>query len=118
MGYTRKNGRYADVEALILASLTTETADGNGSQEVELGDRRVVRMTLDVTASSGTSETLDVDIETSPDGVNWYVAGSFAQATGVTSERKTVAIDRYVRAAWDIGGTTPSFTFSLIGESA
>lgn len=116
-GYTMADGRYAEVEPVTLAASAARTATGNGSG-AELGDRRVARLKLDVTAASGTSPTLDVTIQTSRDGTTWYTAGTFAQRTGIANESKVFAIDRHVRASWTIGGTTPSFTFSIIGEAA
>lgn len=116
-GYTMGDGRYADVEPITPAASAARTTTGNGSG-IELGDRRVARLKLDVTAASGTSPTLDVTIQTSRDGSTWYTSGTFAQKTGVSNESKVFAVDRFVRASWTIGGTTPSFTFSIIGEAA
>ncbi len=49
----------------------------------------------------------------------WRSLGSaYTQATGVTSQRIVVGgTDRWVRASYTIGGTTPSFTWSLVGEA-
>lgn len=117
MGYHMQSGRYANVEDLILAPSAARTATGNGAA-VELGDRTAVRLTLDVTAASGTGPTLDVTVQTSRDGVTWYEAGTFTQATGAGTQRKVFAVDRFVRGSWTVGGTTPSFTFSMLGEAA
>ena len=119
MGYHMNNGRFADVEDLILVARQVVDADGNGDA-TELGDRAVARVTLEVHAApTGTNPTLDVDIETSPDGINWHVAASFVQATGVTSQRLAVPVDRFVRAAWTVGGTdSPGFTYGVSGEAA
>ncbi len=71
---------------------------------------------LDVTAASGTSPTLDVTYETTADeGSTYFTHTSFTQATGVTTERKVftapVGVDGKINCT--IGGTSPSFTFSL-----
>lgn len=70
---------------------------------------------LVVTAASGTTPTLDVVIEDTIDGVNWFNIATFAQVTGAATQ-----VQRYsgvkgpqVRARATIGGTTPSFTFSV-----
>ena len=69
---------------------------------------------LNVTAASGTSPTLDVKLETSSDGTNWYTVAAFAQKTGISSERKGFApLDDYARWTWTVGGTTPNFTFAI-----
>lgn len=116
MGYATKSGRWANTVDLPLAASAARTATGTGSA-VEPGDRGVARLFLNVTAASGTSPTLNVTIQTSNDGSTWRSAGTFTQATAVSSQRATFNIDRYVRATWTIAGTTPSFTFSITGEA-
>ena len=65
--------------------------------------------------------TLDVAVETSADNGatdTWRSIGSFTQATSTTTQRKSFAgCDRFIRASPTIGGTTPSFTFSVTGEA-
>jgi hypothetical protein len=118
MGYTMQDGRHADVVDVVLHPSAARTAGGNAGAQ-ELGDRAAVRLTLVVSAASGTDRTLDVAVETSRDGATWYSAGAFAQATGTGTQRKTFVVDRYVRCAWTIGGTdTPTFAFDLRGEAA
>lgn len=71
---------------------------------------------LDVTVVSGTTPILDVKVQTSDDNIDWYDAGSaFAQITAASKPAvlKLTNFGNYVRAVWTIGGTTPSFTFSL-----
>lgn len=117
MGYMTSTGRWADTQTVSLAASAARTATGSGTG-VELGDRSVARLVLDISAASGTTPTLDVVVQCSSDNATWYTAGTFTQATGTGTERKVVNLDRYVRASWTIGGTTPSFTFSLTGEAA
>lgn len=71
--------------------------------------------TLHVTAVSGTSPTLDVTIQHSPDNSTWADLVSFSQTTASTSERVTVSgsVDRYVRESHTIGGTSPNFTYTV-----
>ncbi|MEW6095366.1 MAG: hypothetical protein AB1567_02400 [bacterium] len=69
---------------------------------------------LDITAASGTSPTLDVTIEYSPDGSRWFTHTSFSQKT--TTGKDTLRISSlgaYMRIKYTIAGTTPSFTFSV-----
>lgn len=100
---------------------------------------------LDVTAQSGTSPTLDVSIETSVDGgTTWYTAFMYAQITTSTPQIRldirdtgigftevgavttitssvTTAINQNTvltadnRVRWQIGGTSPSYTFAVWG---
>lgn len=117
MSYTTAKGRSADTLALSLHDSAARTATGTGSS-YELGDRGVLRLLLDVTAASGTSPTLDVAVETSYDGSTWRSVAAFAQKTAAGTERKSFSgCDRFVRITYTIGGTTPSFTFSVSGEA-
>lgn len=116
MGYPTKSGRWANTEPLTLATSAARTANGNGSS-IETGDKAVARLLLDVTARTGTTPTLDVTIQTSYDGITWRTAGTFTQATATGQQRGIFTLDRYVRAAWAVGGTTPNFTFSITGEA-
>jgi hypothetical protein len=113
-----RTGQFADIDDVELAASAARTATGQGAA-VALGDRGTLRLLLDVTAASGTGPTLDVTVETSFDGATgWRSLGTFAQKTAVASERKSFpGCDRYVRATWTVGGTTPSFTFSVAGEA-
>lgn len=74
---------------------------------------------LDVTAASGTSPTMDITYQVSPDnGTNWYNHTALTQATGVTSERKVLTDPIGVLGRFNVtlGGTSPSFTFTLHQE--
>lgn len=121
MGYNINSGKYAgqfaDTRDLVLQPSAAQTATFNGAA-FELGDRRVARLKLDVTAASGTTPTLDITVQISRDGVTWYTSGTFAQKTGVSNELKAFLLDRFVRIAATLGGTTPNFTFSVAGETA
>lgn len=113
------SGRFANTLSAILwpaGSVLTATAN---SQALELGDRGTLRCTLAVTAASGTTPSMTVQMQTSPDGTTWTNLGAaYTAATGVTSQSQIFsAVDRFVRAVATITGTTPSFTFSLSGEA-
>lgn len=122
MGFhNSRNSEFADVEEITLFS-GTATATANGDA-IAVGDRFGARLTLDVTAASGTSPTLDVKIQTRKDADDTWrdLAGTgipaFTQATAAGSQRKCFSgFDREIRYVATLGGTTPSFTFSLSGE--
>jgi hypothetical protein len=117
MGYNKADGQYADTKDVTLQASVTKTATYTGSA-VEVGDRGVGRFLLTVSAASGTTPTLDVLIQTSYDNSTWRSVASFTQATSTTTERLSFSgLDRYVRAKATIGGTTPSFTYSVAGEA-
>lgn len=93
-----------------------ETATGN-SDKVDVGRFLEALVFLNVTAASGTTPTLDIKIQTSDDGSDWYdfnPASAFTQKTATAKDSlKLTNVGKYIRAVWTIGGTTPSFTFSL-----
>jgi hypothetical protein len=113
------------VEQKTLANVVAATTSSNAGA-VDLDSLQGV-FYLDVTAASGTTPTLDVDIE-EQDLVSgkWFVVASFTQAGAVTQERILSPSPanngapypgglpgRKYRAAYAIGGTTPSFTFKV-----
>jgi hypothetical protein len=118
-GYNRSNGAgWADTDTVNITDPVTLTATAS-TTPIEPGDRGTLRLLLTVSAASGTTPTLDVSIETSFDGqTGWRSMGAFTQATAAGSQRKSFSgADRFVRATATIGGTTPSFTFSVNGEA-
>lgn len=71
------------------------------------------RFYLNVSAVSGTSPTLDVDIVATIGGED-YVLASFTQKTAAGKE--TITIDgcpKEVKAVYTLGGTSPDFTFEV-----
>lgn len=118
MGYVTAGLRTSRGRAVTLAASAARTATADGTA-VEIADKGAVRLLLDVTAASGTTPTLDVTVETSYDGsTGWTSLGTFTQKTAAGTQRKNFSgADRFVRATWAIGGTTPSFTFSVVGEA-
>lgn len=106
--------------SVALASSVTLTASAAGSA-VDIGDAATLRLDLVITAKAGTNPTLDIDVQSSPDGsTNWVTVASFAQQTNTTAGVHKVfgPCDRYVRINSTIGGTgSPSFTFSVTGQA-
>lgn len=98
----------------ILLTSAARTASGEGSV-LDLEKSKELIATLDVTAASGTSPTLDVKLQHSPDGSKWSDLGTaFAQKTAAGREVKVFTqFHRFVKVVYTIGGTSPSFTFSV-----
>lgn len=109
----RKRHVNAYLTTVLLAS-GARTASGEGLS-TDLGNTKELVVTLDVSAVGGTTPTLDVKLQHSPDGVKWSDLGTaFGQKTGVSREVKAFTqYHRYVKAVYTIGGTAPSFTFSV-----
>ena len=90
-----------------------ETADGQGSA-FHVGRFTEALLFLDVTAASGTSPTLDFDVESgSADDALGYIHTEPAQITAAGKTLvKLTNIAPWLRLAWQIGGSSPSFTFT------
>lgn len=121
---------------LKASSATTATAASTGVDLVTAvysTDNRhegaAVAVYLDITAASGTNPTLDVKIQCSPDNTTWFDPAALSTATGtanrdhfVFAQKTTTGQDikilaavpcRYIREYHTVGGTTPSFTYSI-----
>lgn len=116
---------------IVIHPSGAETATWT-SGDFDAGDNRGVHLVLDVTAASGTTPTLDVKIQRKDPTSGKYVdlpGGAFAQKTGTGTDDLTIypgiaetnnrsvsdVIGGIYRAVCTLGGTTPSFTFSLAG---
>lgn len=122
---------FANDVVTVVAS-TTETATGQ-SATINARGFKGASFYLDVTAAGGTSPTLDLTIEVyDPVGDAWHAipGAAFAQATAVSTQRLVVypgvaetanvsvsdVLGRSYRFVWTIGGTTPTFTFSIVAD--
>ena len=80
-----------------------------------------VAVNIDVTAASGTSPSITFSLEWSDDGSTWATpspAQSFAALTAVSQVIEEFAVlGAFVRLAWTVSGTTPSFTVTAEMEA-
>ncbi len=95
-----------------LASSSARTADGE-SAALDLSRFTEALLYIDVTAASGTAPTLDFDVEAGPaDDELGFIHTGPAQITAAGKVLvKLTNLGEWFRLSWDIGGTTPSFTF-------
>jgi hypothetical protein len=102
----------------VLGAAQTGVTGAGNTAAIEVGARHTLRLRLDVTAASGTTPSLTVNVQTSADGSTWYLVGSFAAKTAVSAESKAFSgLDRFVRLQWAApSGTTPNFSFNVTGE--
>lgn len=102
-----------------FAPSLARTASGAGAEVAGLAVQTTLRVQLNITASAGTGPTLDVVLEDTIDGTNWNTVGSFAQKTATGREviNVTSPFAGTVRARWTVGGTSPSFTFSILAHA-
>jgi phage gp36-like protein len=103
--------------ALVLHALATETASGSGAA-VDLGTFSTARVDLGVSAVAGTIPSLIVGVESSVDGLSgWRSVGALGPVTAAGPLTTTLAgVERYLRGAWVISGTTPAFTFAVTAQ--
>lgn len=103
-------------ETTTLHASAARTASGTTSAVSGYGRTSMMRAQLNVTAATGTAPTLDVVLEDTIDGSNWNTIASFTQATAVTRQVINVPapFGDQVRVRYTVGGTTPSFTFTVL----
>lgn len=105
----------------LTPNLAAQTANGQTAALSGWGEVAQMRLQLNVTAVSGTTPSMTVQIQDSPDGVNWYnvTGGAFTAVTavGVQALNITGPVFDKIRAQWTITGTTPSFTFDVLAAS-
>ena len=94
----------------------TATASGNTKTAfIDASSFKGGLFFLKCSAASGTTPTLTVKVITyDRKTADWYDLVTFTQLTGVGKEMKTVAdIGQRIAIEYTIGGTTPSFTFTV-----
>jgi hypothetical protein len=97
----------------ILAS--TALAESGESGSVDVSGIDELSVYLDISAASGTEPTIDVVIQDSPDGTNWYDHTTFSQKTAVGKDAKRISnFGKFMRAKYTIAGTNPSFTAGIV----
>lgn len=122
----RAHDANSDFTVFESAARTATT----NSTDMENRGARGVRLFLAVTAASGTTPTLDVKVQVKDPINDTYIdlpGSAFAQKTTTATDELTIypgvtvaanrAVSQPLSQKWrvvaTIGGTTPSFTFSL-----
>lgn len=117
-GSQNQLSRGKDVTILAATALT---ATGQ-SAPVDVGGVGVLRAKVVVSAVSGTTPSITPKIQTSHDaGATDPWRDASAAYTALTaagsSPYQSFVVDRYIRVAYTISGTTPSLTVSVAGEA-
>jgi hypothetical protein len=97
----------------------TVTSNGN-TADIDLSLYSIVEIEVKVTAVSGTTPTLDVYIEGRFEATGDYKV--LASVTGITSTGVwfltiNPLVFRFIRIRWVVGGTSPSFTFTVVAQA-
>jgi len=97
----------------------TVTANGN-TADIDVSTISALEVEIKVTAVSGTNPTLDVYIEGKFEATGDYkplASQTGINATGIWFFTINPLIFRYIRVRWVVGGTSPSFTFSVVAQA-
>lgn len=116
---TFKSGAEGAFDTPIASAARTTT--GNGPGFSTYGPITGMVVVITVSAASGTTPTLDIDLEDSVDGGSTWNKVADTNASNITTTGTTVArinlvatpCTELLRFKWTIGGTTPSFTFKI-----
>lgn len=113
-----REGSFATSSDILLPS-AARTASGTSDQFYADPITAAV-VEVNVTAASGTTPTLSLALEDSFDGVTWNkvadVNAAAITTSGVTVKRLNlvdVPTTGRLRVSYTVGGTTPSFTFTV-----
>lgn len=104
---------------MIQPQITQTATDADGVTFFDNGAATTLGGTavLSVSAVSGTTPTLAVKLQHSADNITYVdlPGGAFSSQNAINAELITFTgtVNRYLRAVWTIGGTTPSFTFNV-----
>lgn len=105
-------------DVFTIATSAARTATGQSAAQ-DVGGQSQLGVLLDVTAVSGTTPSMTLSVEWSDDGTTWYQADTADAFTALTAAGKRArefdVKGPYARVVWTITGTTPSFTFDVLG---
>ncbi len=103
------------IKVLTSAVLTASGAQDVGAMPAEYMEALVY---VDVTAASGTSPSLTLTYQVSHNGTDWFDHTAGAAITAVAKQLIKIPSNagRYARIKYDITGTSPSFTLSVVVE--
>lgn len=105
--------------ATTLVASAARTATGSSAAIPVGAGAASLEVELEITAVSGTSPTMVLGVSWSVDGTNFGTndgaADVFASVTAVGNVVKSIPVRApYMQLTWTLGGTTPSFTFSVL----
>lgn len=102
---------------ILVNAAKSSTGNGTARQVGAVSETQKMHAGLHVYAASGSTPTLDVEIESDDNsGMSSAITrGTFTQATGITSQWLTPVsgeiTDDWWRVTWALGGGSPNFTF-------
>lgn len=129
MAYAQGSG-ISNGRLVVLKSSAAETSSTTHSSFATAAGEDTAIVSVVVSASSGTTPTLLVTVEGSLDGTTWFTLGTigtngFSVGNGTAATNLTTTntgvngvfhATPFVRSRSTVGGTTPSFTYSVIAQ--
>jgi hypothetical protein len=123
---SEKTLRGQNIETVVVDLLSTGTentspaAAGYSLSTAKTGFCKWQTLRLDATITGATGGTIDVLVETSPDGTTWYEMWHIAQSAAAAAAKSiTVSFNRGTGYATTIGvGTLASTTMTLASGAA
>lgn len=108
-------GIYSSATVDTALAAVARSTSGSSAPMPGYGGANTLRCQLDVTAAAGTTPTLDVLVQDTIDGTNFYTVGTFARKTAAGREaiNVTTPFTDTLRVSWTVTGVAPSFTFSV-----
>lgn len=107
--------------AIAQFTLPSAARTVSGAQDLGAlpGEQMEMLIYLDVTAVAGTTPSMTVTYQSSPDNVNFWdnTAGVAITAAGKQLIKVPATTGKFGRLSYAITGTTPSFTFSAVVEA-
>jgi hypothetical protein len=101
----------------VVQASAAKTVTGT-TPSFDEGSHDKIAIEIDVTAVSGTTPSMTVNVEWSHDNSSWFSADPVDAFTAITTALKKVKLfdvkGLYCRLNYTISGTTPSFTFAAI----
>jgi hypothetical protein len=110
------NNNAAGIVSIIASAAITSTATSAAFTLANLQSQGYI---VAVTAVSGTNPTLDISIEETYNGTNWHKIYDMERITTTGAYRTPIiptAGSQY-RVVRTVGGTTPSFTMSMVATN-
>ena len=103
-------GGYAAMQPILTSAARTTSGQ---SSVFAVGEFSRLVFYIDVTAASGTNESMIVKLQESPDQTNFWDLETVEITDDGDYRISTAEHTKYVRISYVISGTSPSFTFSI-----
>lgn len=101
---------------IVLKPDSLEVTSGNSVAYDSGATRKGMKALLSVSIVGGVTPELMVTLQHSADNMTWSDLFEFQPVQSISAEflqNQNLVSERYIRVAWTMGGTSPSFTFNV-----